>query len=399
MTIFIVSASLLVCITLMLVIEPLWRGILTEPETVERKETNLTIFRDQLAELDKAKTAGALSNPEFEQTSREIHRRLLEEVEPQLVASKANNMPSQKSALVLMILLPLMAVGGYLLLGTPRALDPAASLQQQQLTPAQVEQMVVGLAAKLLNNPEDNEGWLMLARSYKMMGRNAEAAEAYGKVESVVAEDPDLLTDYADVLAIIAGGNLDGKPLALINKALHLDPDHVLALWLAGTAAFNKHAYPDAVVFWERATKTLPPDSEDRQTLTDGIEEAKRRSGLKVNPAKSVAGRVELSPSIKDRTAPDDVVFILARPLDGSRFPLAVAKVRVADLPYTFTLDDSLSMLKDKRISGQSQVIVEARISRSGNAIPKDGDLQSKAIAAKLGESKLRVVVDQVLKR
>ena len=301
--------------------------------------------------------------------------------------------------MVIALLVPLLAAGTYLLIGKPQALSPLATMPPGQMTPEKIQSMVTSLAERLKSNPGDAQGWVMLARSYKSLGRNAEAAEAYGKGESAMEGDPDLLTDYADLLAMLAGGSLDGKPLALINKALHADPDHVLALWLAGTAAFNRRDYPDAVIFWERAVRVLPEGSEDGRMLSESVAEAKRRSNVKVDPAKVVAGHVELAPAMAERVSPGDTVFIFARPTDGTRVPLAAIKLRVSDLPFDFVLDDTLAMMPDKVISGQSSVIVEARISRSGNAIAANGDLQSKPATVRVGERKLKLLVDQVVTR
>lgn len=400
MTIFVLFAALLVIVPLGFVLRPLWRGALAVSTSTLRKEANLAIFRDQMAELERERLEGALAEADFEQAQRELRRRLLEDVP----ADSADTVvavggSSRKTALVVALLLPLLASGGYLFFGKPQALEPLATVQPGSVTPEKIQGMVTSLAERLKANPGDTQGWLMLGRSYKMLGRTAEAAEAYGKAEPAMAEDADLLTDYADLLAMLAGGSLDGKPLALINKALNVDPDHVVALWLAGTASFNRRDYADAVLFWERAVRVLPEDSEDGRVLNDSIAEAKRRVGVKVDPAKMVAGQVALSPALKGRTSPGDTVFIFARPTDGTRVPLAVAKVHVAELPYAFVLDDSSAVMSDKRISGQSSVTVEARISRSGNAVARDGDLQSKALTVRVGERKLRLLVDQVITR
>ena len=400
MTIFILFAALIVVVALLWLVRPLWRAVPAVMAPAERKEANLAIFRDQLAELEREKSEGTLAEAEFEQAQRELRRRLLEEIpsdsDDTVLAVRG---ASRKTAMVVGILLPVLAVGGYVLLGKPQALDPLATVQPATMTPEKIQSMVTGLAEKLKANPDDAQGWVMLGRSYRMLGRNAEAAEAYGKGEAAMAEDPDLLTDYADLLAMLAGGSLDGKPMTLINKALHVDPDHVLALWLAGTASFNRREYGDAVVFWERAVNLLPEGSEDGRMLSESVAEAKRRSSVKIDPAKAVAGRVELAPAMKERAAPGDTVFIFARPTDGTRVPLAVAKIHVADLPYSFVLDDGSAVMSDKRISSQSSVTVEARISRSGNAVARDGDLQSKAVTVRVGERKLRLVVDQVIAR
>ena len=400
MTIFILFSALIVAVALILLVRPLWRGSPAVVAPAERKEANLAIFRDQLAELEREKAEGTLAEAEFEQAQRELRRRLLEEIPADgddTVAAVRG--ASRKTAIVVAVLLPLLAIGGYVLLGKPQALDPLATVQPATMTPEKIQSMVAGLAEKLKANPDDAQGWLMLGRSYKMLGRNAEAAEAYGKGEAAMVDDPDMLTDYADLLAMLAGGSLDGKPLALINKALHVDPDHVLALWLAGTASFNRRDYADAAVFWERAVKLLPEESDDGRMLSESVAEAKRRSSVKIDPAKSVAGRVELAPAMKARVDPGDTVFIFARPTDGTRIPLAVAKVRVSDLPYAFVLDDGSAVMSDKRISGQASVTVEARVSKSGNAVARDGDLQSKAVTVRVGERKLKLVIDQPVVR
>jgi len=400
MTPFLIFASLLVLVVLALLVPPLWRGRQGSSDGAQRKESNLAIFRSQLAELEREKAEGELDEKDFAQAREELQRRLLDEVaDDQAAKPAARTLPSRKTAIILTIVLPLLASAGYLTLGNFRALDPLAVAQQAKMTPEQIVAMVDKLAQRLQDNPGDAEGWMMLGRSYKMLNRPAEAAQAYAKIEAALGDDPDFLTDYADLLAMLSGGDLRGKPLALINKALHIDPNHVLALWLAGTAAFDSRDFAGAVVLWERARNILPPDSEDAAMLNDSIATAKNRMDVKSDLGKAISGTVELAKSIAAQTAPSDTVFIFARPTDGTRTPLAVAKLHVADLPYTFTLDDSSAIMGDKKISGQTQVIVEVRTSQTGNAIAQDGDLQSKPVTVRVGEKKLKLVIDQIVKR
>ena len=173
----------------------------------------------------------------------------------------------------------------------------------------------------------------------------------------------------------------------------------MLALWLAGTAAFDKRDYTDAIVFWERAVRALPPESEDRQSLESGIAEAKRRANVKVDLKKSVTGSVDVASALKGQLSPTDTVFIIARPEDGSRVPLAVIKIKASELPYAFTLDDSQAIMGDKHISSETKVLVEARVSKTGNVMVKEGDLHSKPLTVKVGSQKLKLVVDQVTGR
>lgn len=400
MTLFISLAALLLALVLALIVPPLWRKRSAGASDTEAREANLTIFRSQIAELERERAEGSLAEAEFEQAQAELRRRLLEEVAAENApTAKESAAPSRKTAIALMFLLPMLAAAGYAQFGTPRAFDPLAAAHAPTLAPEKIQGMIDGLSKHLKDNPGDTESWLMLARAYLSLERHAEAAAAYGKVEDAMGGDPDYLTSYADLLAMLAGGKLSGKPLDLIEKALRIDPDHVLALWLAGTAAYNRNDYAGAAGYWERAIRVLPPDSEDARMLTESVAEAKRRATLKIDPAQTVAGRVELSPKLADQAGPDDTVFIFARPADGTRVPLAVARVRVADLPYAFVLDDSTAMTPERSISGESRVIVEARVSRTGNAIAKDGDLQSEALTTRVGERNLRLKIDRIVSR
>lgn len=395
---FTLFVAFLVVLTFLFLLPPLLRQPRMAAEAGRRKASNVAIFRTHLAELELEKQGGELSEEAYEQAHRELRRRLLDEVDDDPAGAQPPQLggPSRKMALVVALLLPLGAVAGYWILGNARALDPVAAMQPEKLTPEQIAGMVGKLAKRLEDNPGDAEGWLMLARSYRSMGQPEKAADAYSKAGAVVFESPDLLTDYADLLAMLNGGSLNGKPMELINKALHLDPDHVVALWLAGTAAFNGKDFSTAVIFWERALKTLQPESEDAKMLSEGVAEAKKRAGFKADPKKSVSGRVVLSPALGASISPNDTVFIFARATDGSRMPIAISRIRVSDLPFDFVLDDSSAMSAENLLSKQARVLVLARVSKTGNAVAKAGDLESEAQTAKLGQAGLNIVIDRV---
>lgn len=393
MTSFQLFAALLLLVTLACMVWPLLRRRV-QAQKEERRAANLAIFRDQLAELEREQAEGSLSAEDFAQARSELQRRLLEEVEEQGAAQAEDTKPGRKTAVALVVLVPALAIAGYLTLGNPKALNPMATKSASSITPQQVEEMVAKLAVKMEANPDDPQGWIMLARSYKMLGRIDDAVAAYARAERVVETDPGLLADYADLLAVKNGGKLEGKPLQMVQQALMLDPDHLQALWMAGTAAFNSQDYANTIRYWDRALKQLEPSSEDAQMLTEALAEARNRMSVKSSPGKTIRGRVELAPALRSQASPDDTVFIFARPQDGSRMPIAVAKTTVAKLPYDFVLDDSSAMVAESRLSAQTQVIVLARVSKTGNAVAKPGDLESEAKPVKVGESKLKVVIN-----
>ncbi|MFC5301716.1 c-type cytochrome biogenesis protein CcmI [Azospira restricta] len=276
MTPFLALATLLIVVAAVSLAVPLLRRPRTAALATDRSAANLAIFGDQLAELERERAEGSLSAADFEQARTELQRRLLEEVKPEAQAGK-EAAPSRKTALAVVVLLPLCALLGYGLLGTPAALDPANTRPQEpqhQVTAAQIEGMVERLAQRLQQNPDDAKGWVMLARSYKMLGRYAESAAAYAKAPALVDNDPLLLADYAEVLAI-SGNAFKGRPSELIDRALKLAPEDPQIRLLAGAAAGERHDYQSAIAHWEKAIAQLEPGSEEALTLQSAIERAR----------------------------------------------------------------------------------------------------------------------------
>lgn len=275
MTVFLLLAAVLVAGTVFLFLRPLLRGG-EAPTQTDQSAANLAIFRDQLADLERERAEGALTEADFASAQAELQRRLLEEAVPEAAAAEAPvRRPERTTAAVLALCLPVVALGGYVLLGNPLALDPAQTAPRQQVTAQQVEDMVGKLAARLKEQPDDAKGWVMLARSYKVLGRHAEAAEAYGKGMSLVAQQASLLADYAEVLAMAQEGNLQGRPSELIAQALKLDPDEPQALLLAGAAASDRMDFAAAATHWERLLKQLAPDSDEAKSLSAAVAKAR----------------------------------------------------------------------------------------------------------------------------
>lgn len=278
---FLAGAALLVIVTLLFLLVPLLRRPADSPETT-RAAINAAIYRDQMAELERDLASGSLSQADFEEGGRELQRRLLEDA-----GADAKSAPQNKglalvsaarrgglSALLIGLTLPIAAALLYFTLGNLPALSPE-SAQPPKISAQQIEDMVAKLAARMEQQPDDLQGWVMLARSYKAMGRFEESIRAFAKAEPVVDADPHLLSEYAEALAFATGGSLAGRPSALIARALKLDPNHPEALILAGTAAYERERYTEAATYWERLLRQLPPDSEDAKMLSETIDRAR----------------------------------------------------------------------------------------------------------------------------
>jgi cytochrome c-type biogenesis protein CcmH len=276
MTQFALFAVLLIVVVAAFLIPPLWLGLRQPKAGADRKAANLAIFRDQLTELEREQKEGSLADADFEQAKTELQRRLLEDVEDDTSNTPDSHAPTRKTAIALIALIPILAVVGYSILGNPRALDPVQAAPQQQVTAEQINGMVAKLAERLQANPEDMQGWLMLARSYKTLGRYEEAIKAYERAEKAINESPELLASYAETIAMARGEGLQGKPMQLVEKALKIDPKHGHSLFLAGAAAMEAGNNKKGIAYWEALLPQVEPGSEIDQMLRSGIEKMKQ---------------------------------------------------------------------------------------------------------------------------
>ncbi|WP_291994366.1 c-type cytochrome biogenesis protein CcmI [Candidatus Accumulibacter sp. ACC003] len=404
MTAFLIAAALLVVAVLAILLPPLLRA--PRPSAAaDRREANLAIFRDQLGELERERRDGSLAEDDFAQAHQELQRRLLDELQvPASVPTSAS--AGGKTAFALLLIIPLAAAAGYALLGNQQALDPLQ--RQARITPQQIEGMVAGLVEKLRQNPDDSQGWLMLARSYRVLERFPQAAEAYARAGALVDHDPALLADYADVLSRSTGAGLKGKPTALIEQALKIDPNEPQALLLAGAAAADREDFAAAAAYWQRLLTLVEPGSEEAMALEAAVDRARQiaaaSGGGKASTSTAsagavggaVSGEVTLSGQLAERASPDDVLFVFARAEEGPRMPLAATRARVGDLPLRFRFDDSMALAGGKKISDFNTVSIEARVAKAGKAQTSSGDLYGTLRGVKPGSQGLRVLIDQV---
>ncbi|RZT93793.1 tetratricopeptide repeat protein [Rivibacter subsaxonicus] len=322
-----------------------------------------------------------------------------------------------------------LAVVGYALTGSPGGVfrqptggnaEAAATAGADGGSAASAEEMSVlvdRVAQRLKEQPEDSTGWALLARGYAALGRYAEAEPAFRKALALAGEDASLLADFADVLAAQNNGKLDGEAGRLIARALELEPDNVKALALSGSAAFDRRDYAGAVRQWERVERILPPASPFLGEVRASIAQARSLGGLPATPVTgpapakaepgsttaaaaklgAVSGTVSLDAGLASKASPNDTVFVLARAASGPRMPLAVLRKQVKDLPLRFTLDDSMAMAAGAKLSDHAQVVLSARISKSGDALARPGDLAGQSAVVTPGASGVVIRISEVV--
>lgn len=396
MIVFWLIAALLAAAALGLVLRPLLSG--GGGKALDARALNLSVYRDQLRELEADRAAGTLAAADYERARTELERRLLEDVGESAPVLMPTHGGGRRLIVSFAIAVPLVAAAVYFAVGNPGAVVPGADPHAGMgITPQQVQAMVERLAARLKEKPDDLEGWRLLGRSYTVLGRFAEAADAYAKAAARAPRDPQLLADFADALAMARGQSLQGEPEKLVLRALEIDPVNLKALALAGTAAFDRKDYAAAASYWERMLPLVAPDSEDVRAIQANVNEARALSGAAVSAGK-LTGSVKLAPAVASRADPNDTVFIFARAEKGPPLPLAVLRKQVRELPLSFALDDSMAMAPGLKLSGAARVIVGARISKSGSATPQAGDLQGTSPVVASNAEGVAVLIDTVVR-
>lgn len=384
MTLFWILAAALVVVVLAGLAWPLLRA--TGGGADQTAASNLRLLREQLAELNAELAAGTLDAEQHAAARGELERRVLEETHEAETTIRAR--PGRRSALVLALALPVLALGLYARLGNPDALELAQAPPHG--TVADVESLVQRLADRMQAQPDDPAGWALLGRAYAGMQRWEPSSQAFAEAVKRSPPDPQLLADYADVLAMTQGQKLAGEPERIVMQALALDPDHLKALALAGSAAFERGDAAGALRHWERAKAAAPPDSPFATGLDGSIAEARAAAG-QAAPAPAVAAAppasaasaaaplrvtVRLAPALAAKLPPGATLYVFARAAEGPRMPLAIVRQPAGAGPVEVMLDDRSAMTPALKLSAFPRVVVGARISASGNATPQPGDLE-----------------------
>ena len=396
MLVFWMIVIVFMLIALGLILPPLLRN--KEHKTAKRQEINISVYQDQLEELENDLANGTISDKQYAEAKLDIEKNLLDDVDSE-DAEKTGPASGQKlgkvMAGVMVVLIPAISVGLYGQWGAGEAgLDPQNAVaevntDQHELS---LDDMLAQLEGRLQANPNDGEGWYMLARTYQFMQRYDDSVEAFERaIKLGGGQSADVLASYADVRAMANGRITDDRTIEILEQALQIDPKHTKSLWLAGTTAYQTQEFKSALKYWERLYDALPEGGEDRAQIAVNINEVKSLMGTPimlqsapvgeqedklVATTARITGSVGLANEISAKASPEDTVFVFARAVQGSRMPLAIVRKQVKDLPFEFVLDDSQAMSPQMKLSSHTNVIVGARVSKSGDAIPQAGDLE-----------------------
>ena len=412
MTALWIAVLVLLLATLLCLIPPLLRRA---PAAQAAEASVRAFYLAQREQLERDLKNGSLSPEARARAEEELQRDLLQDLA--LRRSRAAPWAGQRAgvaaACLLSVLIPVAAVLLYGQLGNPRAAASAAAVvaAAEPHAGASNDDMAMAinaLARRLRSAPDDPDGWYVLARSYETLGRYSDAVAAYRQVLRLAPDQPAVLADLADALLSANQGAPDAESIAAVAQALAAQPDQPKALALAGMMALRRGDAAEALAHWERLQARLPPDSDAARQIQSNIAQARAMAtgspppnaatAAKATATARISGRARIADALRAQVQPTDTVFILARPEDGPRMPLAILQMQVSDLPRDFVLDDSSAMSPQATLSGASKVRVEIRVSRAGAAAARPGDLGGALAGVAVPSDGVDLVADTVVR-
>ncbi len=406
MTAFVIIAAVMLLAALA-IISPSLLGRMGLRHT-QIDDQNIRIARENLAELKIEREQGRLDEAEYQQAKKELETILIQDISSDGTGETGlhNSGQGRLTLAALVVLVPVFVIGGYFMYGSPNAIGLQGTPAHTKVQPGQehsFDDLISRLAKRMEVDPDNIDGWLMLARSYMSIQKYQYASNAYEQAYRLDSEDPEIMLFYADALAMTQDGKMSGQPLELINKALSKQPDNAKGLWLIGMAEAEQGNFQKAIEHWQKLMALLKDDPESRAEVGRLIALARTKMGLPATsslasaataaepaPASdtkaSVKVRVELDPAMAEKFKPTDTLFIYARALQGPPMPLAAVRMQASDLPVDVTLDESMAMMPSMSLSKFPQVRISARISPSGNAIRQPGDLIGEMKSVTVGQ-------------
>jgi len=405
MTAFILIAIIITIIAFFLLVFPLIRTRNTI--SYERHAQNIHYARERLQELEEQLKNATISATDYEALKLEIETTLAHDIDLASRTKLNQTVPAKRSNKLLISLLgvclPVSALGFYLLTGTPEALDKTNA--ETQLSSEQVDQMILDIEEQLRKDPNNLRGWTLLSKTYLSLGRFEDARNGYLKVLELEGESASTYAALADATALMSGGEINSEASTYIQKALSLDANSQQALWLAGLGAVQNGANEIAQKHWNKLIGLLEgfPEQQNelrsimQSTFADELE--LHTPQTKEPSTNAITIHVELAKGLTQQVNASDVVFVFARAAGGPPAPLAVKRITVDALPTTITLSDADAMMSQMTLSKFEDVVVSARISKSGNPIAQTGDIQSQALKTKNNtDDTINLVISDVVK-
>ena len=406
----------LIIVGVLLLVLPILRQP-TSSDSLDRDQQNISIAREKKSVLVEQLASDEMTQEEYEAALADLEASLALDLERQQTL-ESNSQGGQWAVWAIAIAVPVVSIIMYLQLGSievienPDLAKPREAIAQSphgQGNNPTIEEMIAQLKAHLVENPDDARGWFMMGRTMMAQQQFDQAVTAFQRSYDLSkdAPDPSIMLALADSLAMTRNRDMTGEPEELVLEALKLSPNDVTALWLAGLSAEQGGRYREAYDHWTKLIPLLsadPGSTAEVQTLIERLRaqhpdlpEATQQLAV-ASTGLNVA--VTLDAQMMSQVAADDLVFIYAKAASGPPMPLAAKRLKVSDLPIQVSLTDNDAMMPQMKMSSFDQIIVGARVSKTGNPIAQAGDLfnESATIQHKGYADTVQININQVKK-
>lgn len=373
---------------------------------------NIAIYRDQMRELENDQRNGLLGVGQFEVAKLEIEARLALDASHTSATARPAAASTRWLGVSLAGVIPVVAFGVYFLIGNPDAIITPAMAQAELAADASqtMEDLLKKVEDRVHEDPDDIANHILLGKTYGLLGRWADAEQAYSVAYDLAPDNATVLANYAEAIAKASDLQLKGRPLELLREALEINPDETKALELAGVRAYQNKEFALAAYYWRRLTKLLSPTDPYAKDIAEYMKDAKRQAmaasfGAPIDDLadqkeaavteKTLAGMIEISPALQAKLTGSETVFFFARAASGSDEPLVAMSTQVEKLPLVFELDNALT---GNALSEHENVTLIAHISMSGQQQVQTGDFEGQLQMVKVGSQNLKLVIDTVHK-
>ena len=414
------AMMLLLLVAIVIMIFPLLR--VRQHRSVAYKASNIQLHEEKLNELNLDLQEDRIDQTAYKLAKQELDRELLVDtpIESKETAAHHYSAEAKKHpalALAIAVFLSALSLLVYMQLGMHADAERQTAVAETAADKdmPSVEEMVVKLEKYLQENKGELKDWVMLGRSYKHMKRYGEAANAF-TAASELKQNPQVMLEHAEVLALMNGQKFNEEARALSLKALALAPDNVNALWFAGVAELQFGQYRKSIEYLSQLASAAVEDAEVDRSIRLYIGEARKQliaagetvasmdellPPVKKTPVANLASlqvKVDISAEARQNFSDTDVVFVYAKALKGPKMPLAAQRLTLADLPATVVLDDSMAMVEGMSLSAFKQVVVSARVTKTGAAIAQSGDyIGDVSVADVTTSEELMINIDRLI--
>jgi len=408
---------ILILVTLAFLIIPVIKKPKTDQQ-INREQQNIEIAREKKAQLKEQFGQQQLTEAEYEAGLKDLENSLAIDLERQQ-ALEDNRESGTWVVWLFALIVPAFSVYLYLQLGEYRVIENPALAQSRTPSQSQAQsphtggetpsmtELIDKLKVHLRENPDDARGWFMLGRTMMTLQKFPDAVTAFERSYDLNQNEPNVILALADSLAMTNNGDMSGQPEELVLKALQISPNEVTGLWLAGLAAEQAQRYRDAFDYWIRLLPLLdddPGSAAEVKTLLVALKEKNPElpeldfSTAQAKTSTGLSVVVSLAPQFKEQVNPSDLVFIYAKASSGPPMPLAAKRLKVSDLPVQVSLSDDDAMMPQMKMSGFDQIVVGARVSKSGNPIAQAGDLfsESDVIEHKSFDGRVEINIEKI---